>query len=108
MSWRDHPIAADEETALLIEIATDFLVTYFGHDRSDADEMMGAFLDTYSRYYDEVAIHRELPYHMAAFVHHTMALNEPYETAQEWILNSEHREMPQEAREYYRRKYFTE
>lgn len=107
MSWRNHPVAADEETALLIEIAVDFLVMYFGHDRSDASEMMATFLDKYAQYYDEDTIHRQLPYRMAAFVHYVVAMNGKYESAYEWLVNSEHNEMPYEAREYYSKKYYT-
>lgn len=91
----------------MIEIAVDFLVMFFEHSRDEAEAMMDAFIDTYSIYYDEVAIHREMSYRMAAKVHYVEALNGSYETAHEWLVQSEHNQTPQMARSYFHKKYFT-
>ena len=108
MTWREiaSNYGYDNDTQSLLQIAVDFLVMFFGYRRDMADQVMTAFLASYSQDFGEDDLHHELSYGIAAIAHYLISLEGPRESLGDWLMETGHNKTPEEALEYFREHYF--
>ncbi len=96
----------DKDTYRLLDIALLFLVRYFGHSDTEAEQLMVRFHQSFSQQFDEDAIHHESSYRLAAIIHYLVSMRGRRDGLGDWLSEEGHSSPPAEALEYFREHYF--
>jgi len=106
MGWTSHvPPHWDDDTRKLLEIATHFLHSVFGHTPVRASGLMRDFLRL-GPFADEDMVHHEGPYSIAAVCHYRLVLQGPPQGLVTWLVDNGHHSPPPEVFSYINAHYF--
>lgn len=97
----------DEDTILLFEIVSNFLVIYFNYKKDDAIELINNFYGKFGNGNsddDDNNFHYDGPYVVACLLHY-YHLNNTFSEFDEWRRANGYWNIPQEATNYYLKKF---
>jgi len=97
-------LKTDEETITLFEIARDFLVKYFSYELSKAEKQTELFYNM--KLYDDDDYHEVMSYIVAAMIHFFTEIGGSKSEYKKWLIESGYHNAPEEAKAYFREKYF--
>lgn len=101
--WSRHTSTFDEDSVRFLSIVQHFLVEYFGHSDTTAEQAMDEFMAEMS--WDEDMYHHEGAYRVAAMIYYIRDLRGNKLRWIEWLQESGHNAQPEGARRYFWNHY---